>query len=93
MMTSGDWQAHHGDADAIRSTLEKRAEELGVVPADSGAVEEVVARIIAERADFVAERGMGAMGPLMGIVLKELGGGADGKAVSDALKAAIMKLQ
>mgnify|MGYP001376216659 CR=1 FL=1 len=40
-----------------------------------------------------AERGMGAMGPLMGIVLKELGGGADGKAVSDALKAAIMKLQ
>jgi glutamyl-tRNA(Gln) amidotransferase subunit E len=93
MMTSGDWHAHHGDADAIRSTLEKRAEELGVVPADSGAVEEVVARIIAERADFVAERGMGAMGPLMGIVLKELGGGADGKAVSDALKAAIMKLQ
>ncbi len=93
MMTSGDWHAHHGDADAIRSTLEKRAEELGVVPADSGAVEEVVARIIAERADFVAERGMGAMGPLMGIVLKELGGGADGKAVSDALKDAIMKLQ
>ena len=64
-----------------------------MVPADSGAVEEVVARIIAERADFVAERGMGAMGPLMGIVLKELGGGADGKAVSDALKDAIMKLQ
>jgi glutamyl-tRNA(Gln) amidotransferase subunit E len=64
-----------------------------VVPADSSAVEEVVARIIAERADFVAERGMGAMGPLMGIVLKELGGGADGKAVSDALKDAIMKLQ
>ena len=93
MMTSGDWQAHQGSADAIRSALERRAGELGVVPADSGAVEEVVARIIAERADFVAERGMGAMGPLMGIVLKELGGGADGKAVSDALKDAIMKLQ
>ena len=93
MMTSGDWHSQQGDADAIRSALEKRAEELGVVPADSSAVEEVVARIIAEKADFVAERGMGAMGPLMGIVLKELGGGADGKAVSDALKAAIMKLQ
>jgi glutamyl-tRNA(Gln) amidotransferase subunit E len=93
MMTSGDWHSQQDDADAIRSALKKRAEELGVVPADSGAVEEVVARIIAERADFVAERGMGAMGPLMGIVLKELGGGADGKAVSDALKVAIMKLQ
>ena len=93
IMTSGDWHSQQGDADAIRSALEKRAEELGVVPADSSAVEEVVARIIAEKADFVAERGMGAMGPLMGIVLKELGGGADGKAVSDALKAAIMKLQ
>ena len=93
MMTSGDWHSQQGDADAIRSALEGRADELGVVPADSGAVEEVVARIIAERADFVAERGMGAMGPLMGIVLKELGGGADGKAVSDALKDAIMKLQ
>lgn len=93
MMTSGDWHVHHGDVDSIRSALEKRAEELGVVPADSGAVEEVVARIIAEKADFVTERGMGAMGPLMGIVLKELGGGADGKAVSDALKDAIMKLQ
>ena len=93
MMTSGDWHTHQGDADALRSALERRAEELGVVPADSGAVEEVVARIIAEKTDLVAERGMGAMGPLMGIVLKELGGGADGKAVSDALKAAIMKLQ
>lgn len=93
MMTSGDWHSQQDDADAIRSALKRRAEELGVVPADSGAVEEVVARIIAERADFVAERGMGAMGPLMGIVLKELGGGADGKAVSDALKDAIMKLQ
>lgn len=93
MMTSGDWREYQGNADAIRSALENRAEELGIVPADSGAVEEVVARIIAERADFVAERGMGAMGPLMGVVLKELGGGADGKAVSDALKDAIMKLQ
>jgi glutamyl-tRNA(Gln) amidotransferase subunit E len=63
------------------------------VPADSSAIDEVVARVLAEKADFVAERGMGALGPLMGVVLKELGSGADGKAVSDALKTAIMKLQ
>ena len=36
--------------------------------------------------DFIAERGMAAMGPLMGIVLKELGEGADGGAVSVILQ-------
>ena len=93
MMTSGGWKNCAADAGEIRSTLANLADELGVVPADSSAIDEVVARVLAERADFVAERGMGALGPLMGVVLKELGSGADGKAVSDALKTAIMKLQ
>ncbi len=92
MMTSGEWQSLANDGDAIRAALAARADELGVVPADSSAIDEVVARIIAERADFVAERGMGAMGPLMGVVLKELGGGADGKAVSESLKSAILEM-
>ena len=48
-------------------------------------IEEVIDRILEERADFVAERGMGAMGPLMGVVIKELGGGADGKIISKLL--------
>jgi glutamyl-tRNA(Gln) amidotransferase subunit E len=93
MMTSGGWKNCADDAGEIRSTLANLADELGVVPADSSAIDEVVAKVLAERADFVAERGMGAMGPLMGVVLNELGSGADGKAVSDALKTAIMKLQ
>ena len=93
MMTSGGWKNSANDAAVIRTTLSNLADELGVVPADSGAIDEVVAKVLAERADFVAERGMGALGPLMGVVLKELGSGADGKAVSDALKTAIMKLQ
>jgi len=93
MMTSGGWKNAAGDAAEIRTMLANLADELGVVPADSGAINEVVARVLADRADFVAERGMGALGPLMGVVLKELGSGADGKAVSDALKTAIMKLQ
>jgi glutamyl-tRNA(Gln) amidotransferase subunit E len=60
-----------------------------VIPADTGEIEAVVERILDERADFVAERGMAAMGPLMGVVIGELGSGADGKAVSAALKEAI----
>ena len=92
MMTSGGWKNSVGDAE-IRNTLSNLAIELGVVPADDSAIDEVVAKVLAERAEFVAERGMGALGPLMGVVLKELGSGADGKAVSDALKKAISELQ
>ncbi|CAI8227554.1 MAG: Aspartyl/glutamyl-tRNA(Asn/Gln) amidotransferase subunit B [Methanobacteriota archaeon] len=63
----------------------KKAEILGLNPSDLGSIEEVIDRILEERADFVAERGMGAMGPLMGVVIKELGGGADGKIISKIL--------
>ena len=99
LLTSGDWNTaneigENGDAtndraDAIRTAIAARAEELGVIPADTGEIEAAVERILDERADFVAERGMAAMGPLMGVVIGELGSGADGKAVSAALKEAI----
>jgi len=89
LLTSGDWNAANGDAASIRTAIAARAEELGVIPADTGEIEAVVERILDERADFVAERGMAAMGPLMGVVIGELGSGADGKAVSAALKEAI----
>ena len=44
-----------------------------------------------ERADFVRERGMGAMGPLMGVVMQAVGA-ADGKVVSALLREAIQNL-
>ena len=71
--------------------LSSKAEELGLKPADSGDLAEVVEKVIAERLDFVKERGMGAMGPLMGVVMKECGGAADGKQVSALLREAIMR--
>jgi glutamyl-tRNA(Gln) amidotransferase subunit E len=42
--------------------------------------------VLSERADFIEERGMGAVGPLMGMVMQKLGGSADGKAVSQILR-------
>ncbi len=62
------------------------AEEDGFKPADASSIEAIVDEILAERADFIAERGMGAMGPLMGVILGRLGKGADGKKVSAILK-------
>lgn len=70
----------------------KRAEEDGLTPADSSAVEDAVNAILAERAEFVAERGLGAIGPLMGMVMGKLGGSADGKVVSQILREKISEI-
>ena len=51
--------------------------------------EELVAmirKILDSRADFVKERGRGALGPLMGVVMKEARGRVDGKVISDLLR-------
>ena len=71
--------------------LATRAEELGLKPADSGDLVHVVEKVVADRMDFIKERGMAAMGPLMGVVMKECGGAADGKQVSALLKEVIMR--
>jgi len=55
-------------------------------------VEEAVDEVVNENADMIRERGMGAMGPLMGMVMGKLGGSADGKAVSDALRSKIAEI-
>ena len=52
----------------------------------------IVDRIVAERADFVRERGMGALGPLMGVVMAEVRGSADGKRVAGLLRDAIARV-
>ena len=71
--------------------LSSKAEELGLKPADAGDLADIVEKVVNDRLDFVKERGMGAMGPLMGVVMKECGGAADGKQVSALLREAIMR--
>ncbi|MDG1532889.1 MAG: Glu-tRNA(Gln) amidotransferase subunit GatE [Candidatus Thalassarchaeaceae archaeon] len=70
----------------------EKAESEGLTPADSSAVEDAVDAILSERAEFVQERGMAAVGPLMGMVMGKLGGSADGKQVSQILKQKIGEL-
>ena len=91
MVIAGGTQINNSISNFIDNATNK-AEILGLKPSDLGSIEEVVTRILNERADFVAERGMAAMGPLMGIVIKELGDGADGKAISNILKEKLSKL-
>ena len=49
-------------------------------------LEKIVRKIISERADFVAQKGKAALGPLMGLVMAEVRGSVDGKVVSEILK-------
>ena len=71
--------------------IAKYALDNGFKPADLGDLESIIDDIINERIDFVKERGMGAMGPLMGIVM-QAAGAADGKAVSALIRAAIQRV-
>jgi len=68
------------------SWMSSESETRGFLPADTSSIEEAVDAVISERSDFIDERGMGAVGPLMGMVMQKLGGSADGKAVSKILR-------
>ena len=87
-LNQGVWPT---DRDVMLTWFTTTSEEDGFKPADEASIETIVDEILAERADFIAERGMGAMGPLMGVILGKLGNGADGKKVSAILKDRLSK--
>ena len=68
------------------------AKRAGLAGVDQGGVEDVVVGIVAEKEAFVRERGEAALGPLMGLVMKELRGKADGALVSSVLKREIDRI-
>lgn len=74
------------------SWISEIAELEGFSPANTDLVEQVVNSILIERDDFVREKGMAAVGPLMGIVMSKLGGSADGKLVNSLLVEKIKKI-
>lgn len=73
-------------------TVEKALESLGVEAVDLDSVKAVCERIVREREKFIRERGEGALGPLMGIAMKELRGKVDGKVISEILRERIKQL-
>ena len=66
--------------------------KLGLEAVDESEAVAIIAGIVAERADFVKSKGMGAVGPLMGLVMGALKGKLDGKRVSDILSQEIKKI-
>jgi glutamyl-tRNA(Gln) amidotransferase subunit E len=84
-----DVVTNFANSGATMEEIQLFAEQNGLKPADTSSLQSVIDAVVLERIDFVKERGMGAIGPLMGVVMQKAGA-ADGKAVSALLKQAIM---
>jgi glutamyl-tRNA(Gln) amidotransferase subunit E len=79
-----------------------RAVSKGMSPAEAvenvapGISEEeltgIIKKIIGERQEFIREQGMRSLGPLMGVVMKEARGRADGRVISEVLKREIQSV-
>ena len=68
------------------------ASALGLVSLSREVVEEVIRRVVNERREFILKRGNAALGPLMGVVMKELRGKAGGKTVNALLAREVQRL-
>ncbi len=72
--------------------VSRASDSLGVEPVAVDDVRAVCDRVVKEREAFIRQRGEGALGPLMGIVMKELRGKVDGKVISEVLSERIRRL-
>ncbi len=91
--------AKEGLSDLLRAlaahpemSAEQAAAAAGLAGLARDDVQRVVQAVVAERADLVRSRGERAVGPLMGLVMKELRGRADGSLVSALLKREIERM-
>ena len=74
------------------SDVARASDSLGVESVEVDDVRAVCDRVVKEREAFIRQRGEGALGPLMGIVMKELRGKVDGKVISEVLTERIRQL-
>ena len=73
-------------------SVSEAEKELGIQKIDSSEAEQMVASIVKEREALVREKGMNAVGPLMGTVMEKLRGKVDGKTANELLRKEIARL-
>jgi len=72
---------------------QEAAESLNLMMLSEDDVGEIIAEIVSSNKKMVEERGMGAMGPLMGMSMKKLKGKADGKLVNKLLRDKLQNIE
>lgn len=70
---------------------EEAAEKLNLMMLSEEDVRKIIQKLVSSQEQMVKERGPAAMGPLMGMAMKEFKGKADGKLVNKLLKEEINK--
>jgi len=73
-------------------TANEAAAELGFAMLNRRELEVIIDGIVQSKLDFIKEKGSDATGPLMGVVMKQVRGKADGKLVNELLKAKILSV-
>lgn len=71
---------------------EETARRLNLIMLSEAEIEKIIDELISENIKIVEERGMGAIGPLMGKSMEKLQGKADGKLVNKFLKDKIQNI-
>jgi len=72
--------------------LEDALKGCGIQAAHQEEIVRIIRTIVSERKEFVRTQGTRSLGPLMGLVMKELRGKADGKLISTLLEQEIHKV-
>ena len=72
---------------------QEAAESLNLMMLSEADVENIIGEVIESNKKMIGERGMGAMGPLMGMAMKKLKGKADGKLVNKLLRDKIQNIK
>ena len=75
-----------------KSDIQEALSTTGLSIVSTSNLEEIIKGIVAERIEFVKERGEDAIGGLMGVAMKKLRGRADGKLIKELLTAEIRRV-
>ncbi len=73
-------------------SVDKAIEEIGL-KVNIEEVEKLIEDIVNSKKDFIREKGARALGPLMGVVMKELRGKVDGKVINRILEEKVKEVQ
>ncbi len=69
------------------------ANKLNLIMISKSELEKIIKNIVSKNEEIIKERGMGAMGNLMGLAMKQLKGKAEGKLVNSIIRENIEKYQ
>ncbi|VVB93536.1 Glutamyl-tRNA(Gln) amidotransferase subunit E [uncultured archaeon] len=72
-------------------TVDKTIQSLGIGGVGTGELEIAIDKLIESRMDFIKEKGLNSVGPLMGVIMKDFRGKVSGEEVSRILKEKISK--